>query len=145
MQELVTFASEEWLIFSGFVASGLAVIFYELKLKSESLGSVSTPMAVRMINSGFAVVDVRPADKFASGHIVDARNIPEAELTEADKALAKNKKGTLLVCDTGSRSGACATRLRKQGMDNVYSIKGGIAAWQQENLPVVSDADGQDS
>jgi rhodanese-related sulfurtransferase len=45
----------------------------------------------------------------------------------------------LLVCDSGARSAALVAQLRKQGLENVFSLKGGLAAWQQENLPVVSD------
>ena len=139
MQELAEFSSQNILLISGLVASGLAVIFYELKLKAGNIGSLSTAMTVRLINSGLAIVDVRNADQFAAGHIVNARNIPEAELLQSPSTLDKNKKGTLLVCDNGARSGACAARLRKDGSDKVFSIKGGILAWQQENLPVVID------
>ena len=142
MQELAEFSSQNILLISGLVASGLAVIFYELKLKAGNIGSLSTAMSVRLINTGLAIVDVRKADQFASGHIVNARNIPEAELLQSPSSLDKHKKGTLLVCDNGSKSGACAARLRKDGIEKVFSIKGGMLAWQQENLPVVSEASG---
>jgi rhodanese-related sulfurtransferase len=145
MQELAEFTNQNALLVSGLVASALAVIFYELKLKAGSIGSLSTPMAVSLINNGTVVVDVRAADKFAGGHIVNAQNRPEAELLEAPAVLEKNKKGTLLVCDTGARSAACAARLRKDGIENIYSIKGGVSAWQQENLPIVSDNTDKDA
>jgi rhodanese-related sulfurtransferase len=139
MQELVEFANAEPFLVTGFIASGLAVLFYELKLKSQNIGALNTSMAVRFINNGGAVVDVRNAEQFAGGHLIDARNIPEAELSKDSGGLTKNKKGTLLVCDTGVRSSACAARLRKEGVDNVFSMKGGVQAWQQENLPLISD------
>ena len=139
MQELVEFANAQPLLVSGFVASALAVIFYELKLKSQSIGALSTPMAVKLINGGGGVIDVRNAEQFASGHLIDARNVPEADLTKDNSDLSGNKKGTLLVCDTGTRSSACAARLRKDGVDNVFCIKGGVKAWQQENLPLISE------
>lgn len=139
MQELAEFSNQNILLVSGLVASALAVIFYELKLKAGNIGSLSTAMAVRLINTGLAIVDVRKADQFTAGHIPNARNIPETDLLQSPSALDKNKKGTILVCDNGSHSGACAARMRKDGLENVFSIKGGILAWQQENLPVVSD------
>ena len=95
-------------------------------------------MAVSAINNGTAVIDVRPAEQFATGHIVDARNILAADLDAAKEPLTKNKKGTVLVCENGASSAECAARLRKQGIDNVFSLKGGVMAWQQENLPIVS-------
>ncbi len=140
MQEIVEFTTANpWLV-SGLIASALAVIFYELRLKARDIGSVSTAIAVRLINDGSTVVDVRDADKFSSGHIVDARNVPAKDLLSKPEALKAGKKGALLVCDTGARSAEIASRLRKDGHENIFSIKGGLAAWQQDNLPVVRDS-----
>jgi rhodanese-related sulfurtransferase len=139
MQDLAQFASANLLLVSGLVASGLAVLFYELRLKARDIGSLSTAMAVRLINDGAIVVDVRSPDLYAAGHIVDARNIPEAELLKDPAALDKNRKGTLLVCDTGARSASIAAKLRNSDNANIFCIKGGLATWQQENLPVVRD------
>ena len=136
MQELAEFSGNNLLLVTGFLASAFAVIFYELRLKSQNIGSLNTMLAVRVINDGCAVVDVRSADLFSGGHLVDARNVPADELTAED--LGKNKNGTLLVCETGGTSSATAAKLRAAGLENIYSLKGGIAAWQQENLPIVS-------
>lgn len=139
MQELVEFANNNIWLVMGLIASGFAAIFYELRLKARNIGSLGTSMAVRVINDGARVIDVRPAEQFATGHIVDAKNVSEKQLlADADK-LCAGKKSTLLVCDTGARSGECAAQLRKQGHDKVYSIRGGVNAWQQDNLPVVRD------
>lgn len=141
MQDLVQFSTDNWILVSGFIASGLAVIFYELKLKSQSIGSVTTAAAVQLINGGFRVIDVRESAKYTGGHIIDADNIPEAELLEKPDKLSKLKKGALLVCEHGNLSSACAAKLRKQGIEKVFSLKGGLHAWKQENLPVVSEGE----
>lgn len=139
MQEFAEFASANLILVTGLIASGLAVLFYELRLKARDIGSLSAAMAVRVINDGVAVIDLRSAELFAAGHIVDAKNIPEAKLLEEPAALDGNRKGTLLVCDTGSRSANVAAQLRKRATQNIFTIKGGLAAWQQDNLPVVRD------
>ena len=139
MQDILAFTNQNPLLVTGLIASALAVIFYELRIKSRSIGSVSTGAAVRLINQGGKVVDIRPADKFAAGHIIDARNVPEAELLQNPDQLNKHKQGTLLVCDTGAQSALCAAKLRKEGADNVFSISGGVQGWEQENLPTVQD------
>ena len=140
MQEFVEFTSANpWLV-SGLFASGLAVLFYELRVKARNIGSVGTVMAVRLINKGCKVIDLRDAEKFSAGHIVDARNIPEAEFAGSPAGQKAAGKPTLLVCDTGDRSGQLAGRLRKDGIDNIYSITGGLDAWRRDNLPVVSDS-----
>jgi len=139
MQEFAEFTSANpWLI-SGLFASGLAVLFNELRLKARNIGSVSTPLAVQLINKGCTVIDLRDADKFAAGHIVDARNIAEAEIEDGLAKSKKAGKAALLVCDTGDRSGELTGRLRKGGTENIYSVEGGLDAWQKDNLPVVSD------
>ena len=139
MQEFVEFTSANpWLI-SGLVASGLAVLFNELRLKARNIGSIGIPMAVQLINKGCSVVDVREAKQFAAGHIVDARNIPDSELSADSANLKNSKKPSLLVCENGARSGEMAGRLRKDGVENVYSITGGLEAWRRENMPIVSD------
>jgi rhodanese-related sulfurtransferase len=138
MQDIIEFTNQNIWLVSGLVASGLAVIFYELRTKARSIGSLSTALAVKAINNGTAVVDVRPTEQFSSGHIVAARNIPADSLGDSKDKLAANKNGTVLVCDNGQRSAECAAMLRKQGLDNVFSLKGGILAWQQENLPLVA-------
>jgi rhodanese-related sulfurtransferase len=139
MQDLAKFASANLFLVTGLIASALAVLFYELRLKARDIGSLSAAMAVRVINDGAAVVDLRSAELFAAGHIVDAKHIPEATLLAEPAVLDGNLKGTLLVCDTGSRSASVAAQLRKRAAQNVFTINGGLAAWQQENLPVVRD------
>ncbi len=135
MDALVEFANNNLLLVTGLVASGLAATFYELRLKSRNVASISVPLAVRMINQGGRVIDVRPADKFAAGHIVDARNIErEALLQSPDQIKGKN---AVLVCDTGAESGECAARLRKEGLENIFSLRGGLDEWRKENLPLV--------
>ena len=136
MQEIAEFTNNNpWLV-SGLIASALAVIFNELRIKSRGISALSPAMAVRIINEGGAFVDVRDSEQFAAMHIIDAHNISEKQIKANDDVLDRFKKAIVLVCDNGGRSGECATKLRNNGLDRVYSLKGGIQAWQQENLPL---------
>ena len=94
--------------------------------------------AVLLINRKDAVVlDVRDAAEYKSGHITNARNVPEAELDARAKELDKVKTKPIIVsCGRGNRSAAIATKLRKLGFADVVSLRGGIAAWQQANMPL---------
>jgi rhodanese-related sulfurtransferase len=40
------------------------------------------------------------------------------------------------VCDSGNRSDKAVAILRKLGFGQVFSLSGGIGAWQQAGLPV---------
>lgn len=139
MQEFIEFSSNNpWLV-SGLFASALALVFNELRLKSRNIGGLSTAMAVRLINDGAVIVDVRDADKFSGGHIANAKNIPADELLKSPESVSKNDKRALLICDNGARSSDCAAQLRKNGVEQIYCLKGGLMVWQQENLPLVSE------
>jgi rhodanese-related sulfurtransferase len=42
------------------------------------------------------------------------------------------------VCDSGITSSKAVNTLRKAGFESVYNLKGGMNAWGQAGLPVVS-------
>ena len=73
------------------------------------------------------------------GHIVGAKNIPFDELEANQSKIDMYKtKPILAVCDAGMTSGRAVAMLKKSGVESVYGLKGGIAAWTQENLPLVT-------
>lgn len=94
--------------------------------------------AVQLINRRDAVViDVRDAAEYKAGHITNARHIPEGEIDACLKELEKVKaKPIIVTCAKGNRSAAVAARLRKLGFNEVSALRGGIAAWQQANMPL---------
>jgi rhodanese-related sulfurtransferase len=95
--------------------------------------------AVKLINSDAVVIDLRSSEAFARGHIVHAKNIPFDELSARTDALDKYKgKPIVAVCDAGSTSGKAVQMLQKSGVKEVYGLRGGITAWTQANLPLVT-------
>ena len=94
--------------------------------------------AVQLINRRDALVlDVRDTGDYVAGHITSARHIPEAQLSGRMKELDKYKSRPIVVsCRTGSRAPAVSGALRKQGFAEAFALSGGIAAWQQANLPL---------
>ena len=50
----------------------------------------------------------------------------------------KNKKEKVVVVydDTGSLGASAVRQLAAQGFTKAFSLRGGIAAWRAENLPV---------
>jgi rhodanese-related sulfurtransferase len=84
------------------------------------------------------LVDVRSANQFKDGHINGARNVPGDQIAAGAAALEKLKDKTLIMCcDSGTTSGAAARKLMQQGFNQVFNLRGGLAAWRQDNLPVV--------
>ena len=138
MDQIIEFVGHHPLIVAGIVAAWSAVMFYELRLRGQGATHVSAADAVRLINKGALVVDVRKAEEFQAGHIVNARNVAADRLTQGDDAIHKQKSKILLaVCADGVTSGHAAGLLRKAGYENTFSLKGGLAGWKADNLPLV--------
>jgi rhodanese-related sulfurtransferase len=137
MAQLVEFAGNHvWLVI-GLVVAWSAVLFYELRLRTQGATHISAADAVRLINKGALVIDVRKPEDFQAGHIVNARNVPADRVQQGEEINKKKDKILLTVCGDGSSSGRAAGQLRKAGFENTFSLKGGLAGWRADNLPLV--------
>ena len=137
MGQLVEFAGNHVWLMTGLVVAWSAVMFYELRLRAQGATHVSAADAVRLINKGALVIDVRKPEEFQAGHIVNARNVPVERVQQGDEIHKKKDKILLAVCADGSTSGRAAGHLRKTGYENAFSLKGGLAGWRADNLPLV--------
>ena len=101
--------------------------------------TVSAAQAIQIMNhEGGIVLDVCESKEYQQGHIRSAINIPLANLAARTAELEKHKgKPVIVSCQSGQRSLRAAGMLRKQGFETVYSLAGGMHAWQRDNLPVV--------
>lgn len=129
------FVVEQWVLVS--VLTVLVIAF--LLLESRKGGTTITHhQATRLINSGQAVlVDLRDNKEFKAGHIVDAINIPYANLLSRIDDLEKYKTKQIIVVDKmGQHAGSAGKILRDKGFQ-VVRMQGGMMEWTQQNLPVV--------
>jgi rhodanese-related sulfurtransferase len=97
------------------------------------------PMDVtRLINHEHAaVIDVRTEPDYEAGHILNAINIPEAELPDRKQEMEKfRNKPVVVYCQNGAVSPRVARSLKTSGYANVSCIKGGLATWQKAGLPL---------
>ena len=79
--------------------------------------------------------------EYEAGHIIDARNVPAAEVAQrADRLKKFKEKPVLVYCDSGFASAGAARALRAQGFNKVVTLRGGLQSWRQENLPLVKGA-----
>ena len=137
MEQLSEFIVNHWILVTAFcVVLGLLI-----SSLLGGAGGVSPQQAVMMMNRENArAVDVRPEKDFAAGHILDAVHLPAQALGEAGQRLKGLGEQPLLVyCASGATSAAAVKQIRQAGFERVQQIRGGMAAWQQENLPVTTD------
>jgi rhodanese-related sulfurtransferase len=133
------FAGNHTLLVFALVTSLLLAVFTELRRKATGMMAVQPADAVKLINNDAVVLDMRSAESFSRGHIVGARNVPMDELDgHLDKLARFKSKPVVAVCDAGITSSKAVNTLRKSGFESVYNLKGGMNAWGQAGLPVVS-------
>lgn len=120
------------------VVSGVMLLWSFFGRRLLGVAEVGTLEATRLINQKDALVlDVRDEGEFKAGHIPNSRHIPLAGIGSRLKELEKfRQRPVVIICRSGSRSGAAAGILKKSGFNNVVVLQGGLAAWAQANLPV---------
>lgn len=139
MDKFLEFTGNHVLLVSALMISFFVVVFSELRRKASGLINVEAGDAVKLINNDAVVVDIRSADAFARGHIVNAKNIPNDELDVKLDQLDKYKSTPIVaVCDTGITTTKAVNKLRDSGFATVFGLKGGMSGWSQAGLPVVT-------
>lgn len=139
MDRIVEFTSANMLLVLILMISFFLLVFTELRRKARGLVAVEPAAAVALINNEGIVLDLRNAEAFARGHIVNAKNVPYDQFDAGSDKIAKlRKKPVVAVCDAGISSNKAVDALRKSGFESVYGLKGGMAAWNQAGLPVVT-------
>jgi rhodanese-related sulfurtransferase len=137
MDRLLEYASHHPYLSAYALIAVLAALGYELWLRSQSVGAVAPQEAIRLMNQGATVLDLRAAEAFAAGHISGARHFDAAQIAAAGEALKKYKERPLIVyCDRGTAAAAAVRALVQQGFTKVFNLRGGLSAWRAENLPL---------
>ncbi len=126
------------LLFMAFIAVAGALIWTLFQGRAKGVRNIDPLGATRLINQEDALIlDVRPEAEFRQGHIVNAVNLPVGNLDNRIDTLNKYRKRPIVaVCRSGQSSIKAASALVAKGFDNVYSLSGGIIAWEGASLPL---------
>lgn len=113
------------------------IVVYEMRARTESQLSVSPQELIRLMNQGALVLDLRPAEQYQAGHLAGARQMSGEALLSAGDTLKRHKEKTVVVYDdTGSVSSSAVRQLAAQGFTRAFTLRGGLAAWRADNLPL---------
>ena len=137
MDRIIEFTlNHPFLVSAAFFVVAMLIVT-ELK-RAGGVREISTNDAVRLMNDGAVILDVRQREQFDSGHILNAKNFPLSTFEQAAEKLAKFKqKSVVLCCETGMESGKAAKTLGNLGFTSLVNLRGGLRAWREENLPLV--------
>lgn len=137
MALLFEFLAEQWLLVSALLVCVILLVRHE----SRKAGPTLTPQQlVNKVNKDQAqVVDLRDAAEYKQGHIVDAINIPHAQLGNKISELEPYRDRPLvLVCKMGQHSGAASKTLQAHGFSDISRLGGGMMEWSSAQLPLVN-------
>ena len=82
------------------------------------------------------VIDVREDHEWEKGHLPGAQHLGRGILERDIAALINDKSASIvLYCGGGYRSALSAHSLQLMGYSNIYSMRGGVRAWREANLP----------
>lgn len=137
MNHALTFIHNHLIMVGAWVICALAIIVTEIKNKASGPTKLSPQQLVELINAGqVKVIDIRKPEQFRAAHILHAKNIPWNQQDEAAFANLNQDK-LILVCEQGQTAQQLAIKLKKMGMPEPEILAGGLAAWKQNNLPLV--------
>ena len=96
--------------------------------------------AARIADPDVVLLDVRTAEEYNEGHLQDALNIDvkEGGFVEKTKSVLPVGKTIAVYCRSGKRSALAAGALAKEGY-KVVNLSGGILAWKEEGMPIVTE------
>jgi rhodanese-related sulfurtransferase len=119
-----------------------------LELVKSRIEELLPPAAQEEIQGGdVVVIDVRDPERYDTGHLLGAINVPSGESARDahDEAYAEAIRKTganpgdrlILVCGQGNRSARTADALRNEhGFTNAASIIGGAKLWSDLGYPI---------
>ena len=135
----LAFAQNHWLLSSLFVLAVIAFVINEAIMAMRGAVKINPQMVVNLINREQALVlDLRSSEEFKAGHIASAKQVDASQLTTKIENLAKDKAHAIVfICSQGQHSLRHVQQVQKLGYQRVYYLAQGMAAWRQDDLPVV--------
>ena len=132
------FVINNWYLFVALVVVLALLLAGPLGQFMHGIKNINATQAIQLLNRESGIMlDVCEPQEYKAGHIPNAVNVPLSSMRTRLKELEKYKNKPIVVsCRDGNRSIKGAVILRKNGFNSVFSLAGGLVAWQRENLPL---------
>ena len=133
--ELINFLIEHF-----YFSAPLVIILILFFISNSKKGGtkISCQSLISLSNQDQAlIVDLRSSEAFNSGHITASINIPVNDVSRRSNEIINSTKSVVLVCEMGSASTNAGEALKKEGLKDIFILKGGINEWKMNNLPLV--------
>jgi rhodanese-related sulfurtransferase len=136
----MSFIEKNWMLILVMFLSGAMLIWPIIQRRFSPVKEVGNLNVTHLINHQDAVLlDVRETAELTGGKLPNALHIPLSQLKERAAELAKlTNRPVVVYCARGNRSRTAGNLLAKQGFADIYSLNGGLKAWKDAGLPLVS-------
>ncbi len=96
------------------------------------------PFAQTLSRTKGIILDVRTPEEYAEGHLSQARNIDykNDNFRQVVNKLDKTRP-YFVYCKAGVRSARAADIMKELGFKQVYTLEGGMDAWEDERMKTV--------
>lgn len=138
MENLPEFVESHPILVAAFAAILAMIVYSELGRINRKWKEISPLEASQLLShDGAIALDVRESNEFQDGHIIDAKHVPLSKVKDQLDTIAKDRETPVVAyCRSGNRSGVACGTLTKEGFSRVYNLRGGVMAWQSENMPL---------
>ena len=133
--ELINFLIEHFYFSAPLV---IVLILFFISNSKKGGTKISCQSLISLSNQDQAlIVDLRSSEAFNSGHITASINIPVNDVSRRSNEIINSTKSVVLVCEMGSSSANAGETLKKEGLKDIFILRGGINEWKMNNLPLV--------
>jgi rhodanese-related sulfurtransferase len=141
MERLIQYISAHPYLAGAVVLALVVVVTFESRMRSVAFASISSQDLIRLMNQGALVLDIRKSEEFAQGHVNGAKHLSSDQILTAGESFKRFKEKPVIVyCDSGSLAAAAVRQLNEQGFTKAFALRGGLASWRAENLPITRAA-----
>ena len=141
MERLIQYVTNHPILAASIVLALVVVVTWESRLRAHGESAISSQDLIRLMNQGALVLDIRKPEEFAAGHVNGAKQFDSDKILSAGETHKRFKdKPVVVICDSGSLASAAVRQLTRQGFTKAFTLRGGLAAWRAENLPVAKAA-----
>jgi rhodanese-related sulfurtransferase len=138
LHKLPQFLSNHWELSLLFVALVIALLATQVMVLLRKYKQLTPAGLTQLINRDTPLlIDLSAIADFEKMHVPGAKHVAMSQFDPEHKDLVKARELPVVVMDKDGRtSDGAAQRLIKAGFTRVYTLGGGVLAWQQAQLPV---------
>lgn len=137
----LSFIENNWPLILVMVVSGGMLLWPLIQRRLSPMREISALEATQLINRKNALMlDVRETKEYEGGRVPNAVHLPVSQLAGRAAELKRfMSRPVVAYCDRGNRSRTAVATLTKLGFAEVYTLRGGLRAWQEAGLPLEKD------